>query len=73
MSDPDRSGPYTCHGPMKAVTLEALTGGTLRTGGVAVFVCTCGIWRHGFSIHESQLRSIVEQHMPVFLAKEKSK
>lgn len=68
MSDPTK-GPYFCHGEMEAIGLLELTG-VATTEGTALWVCTkrgCLRWRHGYSWDESQLRAIVERHVPAFL------
>lgn len=69
MSDPNRDGPFECHGRMQPITLLELTG-VASTLGVAAYVCKkpgCGIWRHGYPWSDSQLRAIVEKHMPAFI------
>lgn len=67
MSDPCRTGPYECCARrMEAVTLLQLTG-VASTLGTAAYVCRCGVWKHGFAVAESQLRAIVEKHMPAFI------
>lgn len=71
MSDPNRDGPFECHGRMQPITLLELTG-VASTLGTAAYVCKrrdCGMWRHGFGWHESQLRALVEKHMPSFITK----
>ena len=67
MSDPAVGG-YQCHGKLKPVTLQQLTG-VASTFGTAAWVCRCGVWRHAYAPSESQLRALVEKHMPAYLAK----
>jgi hypothetical protein len=66
MSDPANDG-YHCHGPMRQIDLLDLTG-VAMTPGVAAWVCTCGVWKHGFPRAESQLRAFVDAKMPAFIA-----
>ena len=49
------------------LALHDLTGGQLTTDGPAVFVCRCGVWRHGYFRDETQLRALVESRMPTFI------
>lgn len=75
MSDPDREGPYHCHGPMTRLSLMDLTGVADTPIHDAVWVCMhrmaddtiCGVWRHGYHREESQLRALVEARMPTFI------
>lgn len=72
MSDPNRDGPFECCGQrMKIVSLYELTG-VASSLGTAAWVCRkkgCGRWRHGQPWIESQIRALVEKHMPAFIAK----
>lgn len=65
MSDPDRSGPFVCHGDMTRINL-------LRFGdNTSAFLCLeCGCWRHGFppgdprrAKVEAQMPAIIEAHL----------
>lgn len=66
MSDPAYDG-YTCHGPMRLVSLSELSGQQSEDKG-AVFVCdACGVWRHARPRSDATVRAWVEQRMPSYL------
>ncbi len=70
MSDPDRSGPYLCHGEMRVVSLFDLTNGAMETPDPAAFIClTCGVTRHAYPVAETQLRAFVDQYLPAYLVR----
>ena len=60
MSDPNHDGPYTCHGPMQPVRIEALGLGVLA------YRCDCGIWRHALPTADARRRQ-VDMAMPALI------
>lgn len=63
MSDPNRDGPYTCHGDMMHVELPEVYDGT------SAYLClTCGCWRHRWPRTHTRRREQVEALMPQIIA-----